>query len=96
MKAYVISDIDVTDPEIFESYKTASAGSLQMHGGRFLVRGGDVAVIEGDWSPARLAVLEFESVEKARRWIESAEYAQARGIRQKSARTRMVLVAGTS
>ncbi len=94
MRAYVISDIDVTDAEAFEQYKLLSAPSVERHGGRFLVRGGSFEVIEGDWSPKRLSILEFPDVAAAEKWIGSDEYRPARAIRHRSANTNIVLVQG--
>ena len=94
MSAYVIVDIEVTDPVGYEEYKVLAAPTVAAYGGRYVVRGGAAAVLEGDWVPRRLVVLEFESADQARRWWDSPEYAAARAIRQRTARTNMVVVAG--
>jgi uncharacterized protein (DUF1330 family) len=94
MTAYVISDIEVTDPAAFEEYKKLSPPSVAKYGGRFLARGGDMEILEGDWSPTRLAILEFPDVGAAKAWIDSAEYAPARQVRRGSARSGLVVVAG--
>lgn len=94
MAAYVIVDIEVTDPIEYEEYKRLAAPTVAAHGGRYVVRGGAAEVLEGDWLPHRLVVLEFESVERARQWWASPEYAAARVVRQRTARTTMVVVAG--
>ena len=93
-KAYVICDIDVTDPAAYEEYKALSGPALELHGGRFLVRGGAVATLEGDWHPSRVVVAEFADSDAARRWWESPEYAAARRARQSAAIARFVLVEG--
>jgi uncharacterized protein (DUF1330 family) len=94
MPAYVIVDIDVTDPERYEQYKAATPATLEAAGGRFLVRGGEVTILEGDWQPSRLVVLEFENLAAAERWYESAAYQAAKKLREGGARMRMVAVKG--
>jgi uncharacterized protein (DUF1330 family) len=94
MAAYIIVDVEVTDPELYEEYKLQVPATLAAHGGRFLSRGGDVERLEGDWEPARVVVLQFESAEQARRWWASSEYAEPKAMRQRSARSNMILVEG--
>ena len=94
MPAYVIVEIEVTDPEQYERYKAAGAAAVAASGGRYLVRGGELAVLEGDWRPSRLVVLEFEDLAAARSWYASARYQEAKEIRQGAARLRMVAVQG--
>jgi uncharacterized protein (DUF1330 family) len=94
MPAYLIADIEVTDPQVYERYREAAGASLAAHGGRFVVRGGATEVLEGDWTPRRLVVLEFESMEAARSWYDSPEYTAAKEFRLRSADSRLVLVDG--
>jgi uncharacterized protein (DUF1330 family) len=94
MPAYVIVDIDVTDPERYEQYRAAVPATLAAADGRFLVRGGGITILEGDWQPSRLVVLEFESITAAERWYESAAYQAAKKLREGGARLRMVAVQG--
>lgn len=94
MSAYVIVEANVTDPEQYKRYGTAVPATLEAHGGRFLVRGGDRAVLEGDWDPPRVVVLEFEDLDAAKRWYESPEYTEARGLREGAATLKMVAVQG--
>jgi uncharacterized protein (DUF1330 family) len=94
MPAYVIVDVDVTDPERYEQYKAAVPATLAAADGRFLVRGGEVTILEGDWQPSRLVVLEFENLAAAERWYESAAYQAAKKLREGGARLRMVAVQG--
>ena len=94
MPAYVIVETDITDPERYEQYKAASPAAIAAGGGRFLVRGGDIAVLEGDWHPSRLVLLEFEDLAAAKRWFESEGYQQARKLREGAAEMRMVAVQG--
>jgi uncharacterized protein (DUF1330 family) len=94
MPAYVIVETDITDPERYERYKAASPGAVAAAGGRFVVRGGELAVLEGDWRPSRLVVLEFADLDAARRWYESERYQAAKQLREGAARLRMVAVQG--
>ncbi len=96
MPAYVINDMEITDPALFEQYKTLSPATVAQFGGRFLVRGGQTETLEGNWAPKRLVILEFPSVEQARAWIESPEYAAARQLRQRAARSNVIVVEGVS
>ncbi|MCA1817713.1 MAG: DUF1330 domain-containing protein [Acidobacteria bacterium] len=94
MAAYVVVEIDVHDAETYETYKQLAPPPIELYGGRYLVRGGAVETLEGDWSPGRFVILEFPSAERARAWHASAEYAPAKSLRQASARTRLILVEG--
>jgi uncharacterized protein (DUF1330 family) len=94
MPAYVIVETDVTDPEQYEQYKAAAGDAVTAAGGRYVARGGELAVLEGDWSPVRLVVLEFEDLAAAKRWYESERYQAARRLREGAARLRMVAVQG--
>lgn len=94
MAAYVIVDIEVLEPVEYEEYKKLAAPTVAAYGGRYVARGGATQVLEGDWVPNRLVVLEFPSAEQARAWHESPEYAPAKAVRQRTARTNMVLVTG--
>ena len=94
MPAYVIVDTDIHDPERYEDYKAASPGAIAAAGGRFVARGGELAVLEGDWSPSRIVILEFEDLEAARRWYDSDEYRAARALRAGAANLNIVAVEG--
>jgi len=94
MSAYVILQITVDDPELYSEYVKMGPPTVSLYGGKYLVRGGKLEAVEGDWQPARLVVLEFESVDQARAWINSPEYAPARNIRHQAARTQAVIVEG--
>jgi len=94
MPAYVIVETDIHDPEQYEQYKAASPGAVAAGGGRFVVRGGELAVLEGDWQPSRLVVLEFEDLEAAKRWYASDRYQEAKKLRDGAARLNMVAVQG--
>ena len=92
--AYVIIETDVTDPEQYEKYKAASPGAVAGGGGRFLVRGCELAVLEGDWQPSRLVVLEFKDLAAAKRWYQSEAYQEAKKLREGAAHLRAVAVQG--
>lgn len=94
MAAYVIADVNVTDPTLYDDYRKMVPATIAKYGGRFLARGGAFEVKEGDWKPARLVVLEFPSLEQARKWYHSPEYAPALALRLKAASAKLVLVEG--
>lgn len=94
MPALLIVDIEVTDAVLYEDYKRLASAAIAAHGGRYLVRGGRSEVLDGDWTPRRLVVLEFESVERAKAWRDSPEYAEAKRVRERCARVNMVVVEG--
>ena len=94
MPGYVIVESAILDPARFEEYKRAAAPTVARYGGRYLVRGGALSVVEGSWEPRRLVVLEFESVERARQWIQSPEYQAVKPLRLGAAEFNVVLVEG--
>ena len=96
MAAYVINDMEITDPVVFEQYRQMTPATLVQYGGRFIVRGGAIEPLEGAWSPRRLVILEFATAAQARAWIDSPEYAPVRRLRQASARSSMILVEGVA
>lgn len=94
MAALFIVDLTVTEPDGYAEYGKGVAATIEQYGGRYLVRGGRHEVVEGDWRPMRLVVIEFPSVEQAKRWYDSPEYAPLKAIRRRTARTNGVLVEG--
>jgi uncharacterized protein (DUF1330 family) len=92
MTAYVIADLQVTDIAAYEPYRPLAAASIARFGGRFLVRGGPVELLDGELPPDRIVVIEFPDAETARRWYRSEEYQRARKIRQTASRGRLFLV----
>jgi uncharacterized protein (DUF1330 family) len=94
MTAYVILDIEVTDPAGYEDYKKLAPPAVALYGGKYIARGGKSETLEGDWLPNRVVVLEFPSVEKAKAWINSPEYASARALRHKYATSKTIVVEG--
>lgn len=94
MTAYIVADIDVTDPAQYDKYKALAPAAIERYGGRYIARGGESAVLEGDWSPRRVVLLEFPTVEAAKRFHDSPEYRAARDVRAKAAKMNMIVVAG--
>lgn len=96
MPAYVIAETDVRDPEQFKAYTTAAPETIAAFGGRYVARGGELAVLEGDWHPKRIAIIEFDDFDAAKRWYESPEYQEVKKLREGAATLRLVAVQGTS
>jgi uncharacterized protein (DUF1330 family) len=92
--AYIIANVEVTNPAQYEDYKKWSSEAMKVHGAEVCVRGGKVEVLEGDWQPQRIVVLKFPSVEAAKKFNGSPEYAKARASREGAAVMRMIVVEG--
>jgi uncharacterized protein (DUF1330 family) len=96
MTAYIIAEIQITDPAAYDEYRPLAAASIARFGGRFMVRGGEVDLLEGAPPPERIVVIEFPDAETARRWYRSEEYQTALKIRQAASRGRVLLVEGAA
>ena len=94
MAAYLIVDIQVTDPAVFDEYKRRVPASIAAYGGRYLTRGGPTEVLEGSWRPRRTVILEFPSMANLKRWWDSPEYQELCDIRKRSADSNIVTVDG--
>ena len=94
MPAYVIAEVTVTDPPAMEEYRKQVPATLAKYGGRFVVRGGAIQTLEGDWKPSRLVVIEFPSRADAQRWYDSEEYRAPKALRMRAGRTNLVIVDG--
>ena len=94
MAAYVIAEIEVTDPEGYRPYTELVPASIALYGGRFLVRGGATEVLEGDWPARRRVIIEFPSTDAARAWWDSPEYARAKAMRRAASNGRLILLEG--
>ncbi len=94
MTAYVIVDINVSDPVRYEEYKTLAAPTVELYGGKYIARGGKTEILEGSWAPGRLVILEFDTVEQAKEWLNSIEYKEPRRIRHETAVSNMVVIEG--
>ena len=94
MAGYVIADVNVTNAVAYEEYRKLVPASIKKYGGKYLVRGGQHETLESKWTPSRLVVIEFASVEQARRWYLSEEYRRAKEVRQRTAVSNVVIVEG--
>ena len=94
MTAYVIVDIEVNDPEGYKEYAKLAPDTVKLYGGKYIARGGQNETLEGEWQAKRLVILEFPSVEQAKNWVNSPEYAPIRAMRHKYAHSNMVVVEG--
>ena len=96
MAAYLIVDISVRDEQTYAGYRTRVSDQIREYGGEYLVRGGKTERLEGDWNPKRLVVVRFESMEAARKWWGSEDYAELKAIRRASTDTNMIVVEGVA
>ena len=94
MAVYAVVNVRVTDPVRYEEYRSKAPATIASYGGRYLVRGGALEVLEGEWDPERLVVLEFESIGRLREWYDWPEYAPLKQLRQEAAATQLVVVEG--
>jgi uncharacterized protein (DUF1330 family) len=94
VSAYIIADVLVKDPVEYENYKRQTPSSIARYGGRFVVRGGRAESLEGDWQPNRIVVLEFPSLDQAKKWWACEEYAPVKAIRLRTASSRLIVVEG--
>ncbi len=94
MPAYVILDINVSDPDLFEEYKRLAPETIAAYGGKYLARGGKAEALEGDWTPNRIVILEFDSINTAKAWMDSPEYREARAMRHQAATSNAIVVEG--
>ncbi len=94
MPAYIIVEIEVTDPVGYEEYKKQAAATVHKYGGKYIVRGGTTEVLEGNWKPKRIVILEFPSMDRAKEWLNSPEYREPRKQRHATAKTHMLVIEG--
>ena len=94
MPAYIIIEVSIHNPTEYEDYKKLTPPSLKPFDGKFIVRGGKAETLEGDWNPERIVVLEFPTIEKAKAWWNSEGYAPAKALRQRTSKTKMIVVPG--
>jgi uncharacterized protein (DUF1330 family) len=94
MEAYLIADVDVTDPAAYEKYKREVPATVERYGGTYLVHGGLVKVLEGDWEPHRLVIIEFPDMASLMTWYGSPDYSRLKAIRQEYANTRILALEG--
>ena len=96
MPDYIISDLTIRDVKEIETYRTRAAASIAAHGGRYLARGGKIEMLEGNWAPRNIIVVEFPGMEQARAWYRSPEYASALEVRDKALSRNLILVEGVA
>jgi uncharacterized protein (DUF1330 family) len=94
-KGYLLAEVEVTDPKLYEEYRAKVPATIAKYGGRYLVRGGDPKAVEGDHPMHRFVILEFESPARLAEWYHSADYAPLKEMRQKAASTHAILLTGT-
>jgi len=94
MSAYVITDLEIKDPDLFRQFFERVTGTVEAHGGRFVARGGEIEVRLGSWTPRRLSILEFGSMEQARAWLASPEYTELGDLLSRAADINMVVTEG--
>ena len=94
MAGYVIADVEVTDPALFAEYRALVAQTVELYGGRYLARGGETTLLEGDRAPSRAVIIEFESAARAKQWYDSPEYEPVKRMRLDSADSNVAIVEG--
>ena len=94
MAAYVIVNDEIQDQGTFSEFRERIGATVEAHGGRYLVRGGNVEVIEGTWSADRVVVVEFDNLGAAKGWLDSSEYNELKELRQRSASANVIVVEG--
>ena len=96
MAAYILAEIEVTDPEAYKEYSAGVPATITRYGGRFLVRGGPTEPLEGEWPQRRRVLIEFASMEQAKRWWSSPEYEKPKAMRQAASKGRLLLMDGVA
>jgi uncharacterized protein (DUF1330 family) len=94
MPAYVIVEVSIHDPILYEEYKKLTPASIQEYGGEFIARGGKTLALEGNWNPERMVIIRFKDFETASNWWHSESYTKARAIRERAATTKMLIIEG--
>jgi uncharacterized protein (DUF1330 family) len=94
MVAYVISEVEVIDPTLMDTYRSLAQATIAAYGGRYIVRGGPVDTVEGGPPAKMIIVVEFPSMERAREWYRSPEYAEALEVRHSALDRRLLFVEG--
>lgn len=96
MAAYVLAEIEITNPDGYKEYTQHVPATVAKYGGRFLVRGGMIEVLEGDWPQRRRVLIEFPSVPAAKQWWDSSEYEKPKAMRRANSTGRLLLMEGVS
>ena len=94
MAAYIIVDVTIYNENEYARYRSLTPATIEAYDGKFIVRGGKTEIIEGQWSPGRLVIIEFPTAERAKEWWSSPEYSAIKKIRHDNAKSNMLLVEG--
>ncbi len=94
MSAYVISDVEIRDQTLVQEYRRLAQETIAQYGGRYLARGGSIESVEGGWTPKNVVIVEFPTMERARAWYRSPEYAEALKVRRVALERRLIFVDG--
>lgn len=94
MVAYVISDVEPHDQGLVERYRALAQASISRYGGRYIVRGGAIETVEGDWTPKHLVIVEFPDMDRAHQWYRSEAYAEALAVAELALSRRLIFVEG--
>ena len=94
MAGYVITDVEITDPKLFAEFRAKLDPTIEAHGGKFIVRGENIKIIQGDWSPNRLVVVKFPDFEAAMTWSQSPEFVELKDILDRSSNTDIIIIEG--
>jgi uncharacterized protein (DUF1330 family) len=94
MPAYVVAEVNITNPEGYKEYAAAVPATIARYGGRFLVRGGKAQALEGDWPECRRVIIEFPTAQAARDWFDSPEYEKPKAMRRANSQGRLLLIEG--
>lgn len=93
-KGYILAEVEITDPAIFQQYREKVLATVQAYGGRFLIRGADPERLEGDRHPHRIVVLEFDSRQRAQEWYNSKQYQEILPLRLRASNAHVLLLSG--
>ena len=94
MSAYIIVEIEITDPAGYDEYKKLAGATVEKYGGKYIVRGGKTEVLEGNWKPKRIVILEFPTVDLAKESLDCEEYREPRKMRHRTAKSNMLVIEG--
>ena len=94
MAYYLVADMCITDPELFAEFAEQVPATVQQYGGRYLIRGGELEVAQGDWTPDRLVVIEFDSKDQAKAWYDSPEYEGPKQTLARSTSSNFIFIEG--
>jgi len=94
MPAYVLAEIEIVNPEGYKAYTALVPATIEKYGGRFLVRGGRADAMEGDWPERRRVIIEFPSMEQAKKWWDSPEYEKPKELRRANSKGRLLFMEG--